>query len=420
MKLQRSSNGESIMLATGTPLGVGGEARVFPVFNAPHLAAKVYHRPVAERTAKLEAMLANPPEDPATAQGHVSIAWPSDLLLGGGKVVGFLMPRVRAMKPIIDFYLPKTRRQKHPFFSYLYLLRTARNLASCVSALHARGYVVGDLNESNILVDERALVTLVDTDSFQVPDLKTGKIYRCRVGKAEFTPPELQKVSFAWVDRKPENDLFALAVLTFQLLMEGVHPFAGRHIGLGEPFPLEERIAKGWFPYTPALRPGSLPVPTAPGFDLLAPGIRELFVQCFVEGHLAPERRPDAQTWQQALDWAEKSLATCSANDQHLFGAHLGSCPWCERRQLLGGIDPFPSRQEVERLQFPRSWRPVRTLKPRPQGTAPLDYDTAVKIALADIQRQQLVRLVAALGASILVLILFVYWAWAITLALGG
>ena len=42
----------------------------------------------------------------------------------------------------------------------------------CDSGSHVRGYVVGDVNESNILVTPTALVTLgMDTDSFQVPDL---------------------------------------------------------------------------------------------------------------------------------------------------------------------------------------------------------------------------------------------------------
>ena len=43
-------------------------------------------------------------------------------------------------------------------------------------------------NESNILVTDTALVTLVDTDSFQVREPHNGGVYRCPVGKPEFTP----------------------------------------------------------------------------------------------------------------------------------------------------------------------------------------------------------------------------------------
>src|SRR5712691_4689158 len=89
---------------------------------------------------------------------------------------------------------------------------------------------------------DTALVTLVDTDSFQVCEPHNGVVYRCPVGKPEFTPPELQGCPFAQVDRAPEHDLFGLAVLLFQLLMEGTHPFAGVYQGHGDPPPYETRI----------------------------------------------------------------------------------------------------------------------------------------------------------------------------------
>ena len=65
---------------------------------------------------------------------------------------------------LFDVYNPGTRLQVCPLFHHGYLLRTARNLAAAVRAVHERGHVIGDLNESNILVNSMALVTLVDTD----------------------------------------------------------------------------------------------------------------------------------------------------------------------------------------------------------------------------------------------------------------
>jgi DNA-binding helix-hairpin-helix protein with protein kinase domain len=371
MQLRRTSKGELITFSTSAVLGAGGEARIFGAVEPANMAVKIYHRPTLERTEKLRAMIANPPDDPMSNAGHVSIAWPTDLLTpinDPNKVVGFMMPLVRKMNPVIDFYHPKTRRQKYPLFSYRYLLRTARNLAGCVSALHARGYVVGDLNESNILVGDTAMVTLVDTDSFQVPDPRSNRFYRCRVGKPEFTPPELQNVGFALVDRKEEHDLFALAVLIFQLLMEGTHPFAGRHVGFGEPPSLEERIASGQFPHLPSTGSRCLPMPTAPRFSFLSPSVQALFLKCFEEGRARPSVRPTAGHWQTALEEAEQSLLTCAANDQHRYGNHLPDCPWCRRKRLLGGLDPFPSR---ESLMQARSLRKGRGLRPgRMKGRA--------------------------------------------------
>ena len=94
------------------------------------------------------------------------------------------------------------------------------------------------MNHSNILVSETAMATLVDTDSFQVRDLH-GKFYRCPVGTKEFTPREMQGKRFSDIDRGPEQDLFGLGVLIFQLLMEGTHPFAGVFTGHGDDPPLD-------------------------------------------------------------------------------------------------------------------------------------------------------------------------------------
>ena len=142
MRLQLKSNQQIITLDLNSMLGHGGEARVFAVPPDEKLVAKVYHKPKETYARKLSAMLANPPENPMAAQGHISIAWPVDLLLSadGSSSVGFVMPRVAGMRSLLDFYNPKTRRQKCPFFNYLYLIRTARNIAAAMGALHARGY----------------------------------------------------------------------------------------------------------------------------------------------------------------------------------------------------------------------------------------------------------------------------------------
>ena len=97
--------------------------------------------------------------------------------------------------------------------------------------------MVGDLNESNVLVTENARISLIDIDSFQVRIPTAGNVvtYRSLVGKPEYTPPELQGVNFRSVDRSYEHDRFALGVLIFQLLMEGNHPFSVRWQGRGDP-----------------------------------------------------------------------------------------------------------------------------------------------------------------------------------------
>lgn len=369
MRLVRQSTGELITLGQDCLLGTGGEARIYIVPNDQNLVAKVWHKPTPERTRKVTVMLANPPADPMAKHNHSSIAWPIDILFYPGRTsiaAGFLMPRVVNMRPIGDYLHPRTRRKVCPLFNYLYLLRTARNLATAVRALHERGYVIGDLNESNVLVSETALVTLVDTDSFQVWDAQGRRMFRCRVGKPEYTPPEMQGKAFSSVDRTPANDIFALGVLIFQLLMEGTHPFAGVYQGRGEPPPYEKRIAAGHFAFSGDPRVPYTPKPTAPPFEILPPSLRNLFLRCFQDGHFRPELRPDPQTWQWLIEEAEMHLVMCWQNSQHLYGDHLEQCPWCERTRLLGGRDPFPSIEAVKRGEH---LEPVRARGRRPFPT---------------------------------------------------
>ena len=152
MRLQRFSNGQWLTLPATAEIARAGEGCLYTVSQAPPMVAKIYHHPSQARAQKLHVMLTHPPIDPMRQQGHPTFAWPVDLLLSDrGHVVGFLMPWVAGTR-LIDVYHPKTRLQSFPWVNPRFLLRTARNLASMVEALHQRGYVVGDVNESNILV----------------------------------------------------------------------------------------------------------------------------------------------------------------------------------------------------------------------------------------------------------------------------
>ncbi|MTJ55042.1 tetratricopeptide repeat protein [Anabaena sp. UHCC 0253] len=378
--LRRLPNPEILNISVS--VGHGGEACIYAVPSDENLVAKIYHKPTIAYAQKLQAMLANPPANPTANLGHISIAWPQELLEaadGSGQIVGFLMPRIQGMRPIMDFYNPGTRRQHCPLFNYQYLMRTARNLAAAFAALHASRYCIGDVNESNILVSDTALVTLVDTDSFQVPEPLQNFVYRCSVGKPDYTPPELQNKTFADYDRQSHHDAFGLAVLIFQLLMEGTHPFSGIFQGSIEPPPYEGRILSGHFTYSQKKQVPYLPTPISPRWDLLHPSLQELFVRCFEEGHDHPHLRPNAQTWLSALTAVEESLVTCAANPQHLYHNHLDKCPWCERTKRLGGRDPFPSLGAIASKQHlqPRR-KSKRRYIPTPRFTQPVGSNSPV------------------------------------------
>ena len=346
MKLRLQHDGRTFDLNGLKQLGSGGEAIVYSLNGTPW-AAKVYSKLVSGRDEKLRVMLANPPKDPTSAQGHVSIAWPQDLLIDQhGRIVGYVMPQVEQMRRMFDFYNPGTRRKKCPLFTYKYLVATALNLSIAVRALHQRGYVMGDVNESNFLVAENTMVTLVDTDSFQVREPGNGKIHHCTVASPLFTPREMQGVDFTMAVRREEQDLFGFGVLLFQLLMEGSHPFQARFTGAGDsPEPIE-MIRLGNFPHGTGSAMWE-PPPVAPAFGMLDPKLRSLFTRCFVNGHRDPKARPTADEWCANLKEALGILIDCKVNPSHLHWPHITRCPWCERKEKLGGRDPFPPPDQV-------------------------------------------------------------------------
>jgi serine/threonine protein kinase len=324
-------------ITLGNRIGRGGEAQVFAVVGRSDVVAKVYHSPLeAEHRAKLQWMLAHPPADPTTPR-HVSIAWPLEFLLNDtGQATGILISRIADCRPLIQVYNPSQRAKVAPAWTTRHLYRTATNLASVVAALHAADYVIGDLNESNLLVTPDALISVIDTDSFQVkkkaPD--SGEvIFRCKVGKPEFTAPELHGTSLDSVTRTRQQDAFGLGVLIFLLLMDGNHPFRIKWIGRDAPPSLEDSISRGYFAYQPTNAPIQ-PPPHVAGLNSLSPGVQALFRRCFVDGHADPRSRPSADDWVRELTKAERHLVSCPQG--HYYPDSNSDCPFCRLRKSVG------------------------------------------------------------------------------------
>jgi DNA-binding helix-hairpin-helix protein with protein kinase domain len=324
----------------GREIGEGGEAEVFEVAGRADQLAKIYKQVPGDGMGdKLAWMVAHVPSDPASSQGHSSLAWPLALLRDDKQeFAGYLMNRIKGAVPLLNVFNPRLREKTLPDFDRRYLHRAARNLATALESLHASDYVVGDLNESNILVTPTALVTLVDSDSFQVIRQNGAQllIYPCRVGKPEYTPPELQGRSFDRTQRSPEQDHFALAVLIFQLLMDGSHPFRAQWLGAGDPPPIEERIRQGCFPYMETPPCPVQPAANLPPLEVLHPRLADLMVRCFVNGHHAEHLRPAPGEWKRALVDAEAMLVKCG--NGHYYSKHAGGCFYCGHAPRPKGV----------------------------------------------------------------------------------
>ncbi|UUO17674.1 helix-hairpin-helix domain-containing protein [Dolichospermum heterosporum] len=334
-----ASTGKSITLLK--EIANSGEAKVWRTNQNGYLA-KIYHSPTPERVQKLAVMIANPPTEPNSHLHHISFAWPkSGLKNDQGDFVGFLMPEIKDGKELIDVYNPQRRKQLKLEIDWQFLHTTALNIVSIIEALHAAGYVLGDIKPQNILVNNRALPSIIDTDSFQVKNPKNGKVYRCLVGSPGYTPPELMGKDFDIIEQTEIHDRFRLGVIIYQLLFGGNNHFQGKWTGAGEPPEPDEIIRRGLWLYSP----NSLiePVPRTIPMIIVHPAIRECFLKCFNDGHKNPNLRPTAREWLKALRTGNDNLTICGRVDSHYYSRTFGNCYWCDRSTNLG-IDIFPGK----------------------------------------------------------------------------
>jgi DNA-binding helix-hairpin-helix protein with protein kinase domain len=318
------SNGRSVLL--DRELGKGGEGSVYAVSGRADLVVKIYKSPPSPQTAEKLTMMVS------RAKANVRLlevaAWPHDLVYDAtvGRLAGFAMPRIDGCKPIQQLYNPRQRLQSFPQASWSFQIRAARNLAAAFDEIHKAGCLVGDVNGSNIQVSNQALVRLVDCDSFQLQS--DGKIFLCEVGVQHYTPPEIQGRSLVGFVRTENHDRFGLAVLIYQLLFVGRHPYQGLYQGPDDPS-FEKLIKEFRFAQGPAAHQWSMaPPPHVPTFVDIPPALGILFRQAFEKGS-ENSNRPRPKKWLTELEQLENSLTRCAQDSGHLFWRNAGDCTWC-------------------------------------------------------------------------------------------
>jgi len=342
------------LVSVGPLLAKGGEGEVYAVSSPPGMVFKKYLPVAFSRDPalddRLRAMVAHPPAQWREPQSqHVSLAWPTDMVLENGRFAGFLMAAVE-MAETVELHRvtnPDDRRRATGStgwargFSWRYLVHAAVNLAQATQMLHEAGVVIGDFNERNSRVTRDARVTLLDCDSMQISDPATGGWFFCRVGRPEYTPPELIHADWSKTVRHASSDLFALAIHIYQFLLEGEHPFRGKWTGPGEKPSVTDLAAQG----TWAQQNGGLlqPRPSAISAAMLPDVIMNMFRTAFEDGAVNPGARPTARAWHQALTDLESSLRPCQANPEHYYPRSLPACPWCRREAARAATQrPLP------------------------------------------------------------------------------
>ena len=344
MAVYKSSSGKVYTL--GAQLGTGGEGIVSEIQGENSKVAKIYKadrfktdqdRFTMER--KLKAMLDM--NISVYVDGKLRLAWPLDILYENGSMVGFVMPKINSKYKIFDVQREEMAEKIYPNYTWKYAVQFAYNLSVAVKYVHDKNIVIGDFNQNNISIDtSTGAVILIDCDSFDIRDPKSGEHFPCKVGLPEMLAPELQTVrNLANGTFTKETDNFSLAIHIFRLLMRNEDPFGGvitmsrslSTVSANAP------IINGECPYVRTVSGKEIPG-RSPTLDMLPVNIQKLFKKTFdYDASTALRRiknRATATEWCNALvvlATAEPNpnLQTCTLNPHHVYPKYSSYCPWC-------------------------------------------------------------------------------------------
>lgn len=319
-------------LISGTPYAIGtaaagrgGQARFYTCSSDPTVGLKLYDDPAeGERN-----------RDRLECQARWSRVPGSMLVIEpvaatpGGPVVGCALPLADG-DPLGVVLDPPARAAAGRRLDLADLIGVAADAAEGMARNHAAGLVEADVNPGNRLVartraNGRYPVSVIDMDQASFTARTAAGVmaaFRCPVGQAEYLAPEVSGKDLRTVDRDRRTDAFSLAVLVWNLVKAGSHPFAWRHTSGGPVPALAEIIRAGGFPHAPGnpLPRGVQPLDVGAPFRSFPPAIQALFVRAFRDGHANPSSRPTADEWARELNVWQASVAAATRPSQSRLG----------------------------------------------------------------------------------------------------
>jgi DNA-binding helix-hairpin-helix protein with protein kinase domain len=334
----RAITADGRTLRLGQQLGEGGEGVVLEVGGLPLIAKVVFDPADPEDLERRLATLVRRGRSPRMARLLAGrpprVAWPVTTIRvpssrsAAAPVHGFLMPDMRRwFQPLGCLLQPGQRAAVFPAATWATSLAAAASLARLVTDLHEADYVVGDLSPGNLWVDDQGNAGVSDVDSFQFAD--GSGVFPSRARTPDYTAPECLRDDNALPDALSDN--FVIAVVIYQLLMQGMHPFSGIPADGSRYLSIDDNILNG---RARIVCPGTVrPMRGAPPLSALPSGLQEQFVACFSQSGSADRTgRPTAADWAAALaaERGTERLRTCRVNAGHVYTVERPWCPWCE------------------------------------------------------------------------------------------
>ena len=373
--LKTVSQGETIWLdgkqslTLGQLIKSGGAGCVYLLPGSPAQVAQLYH-PHLDRAAnrrKLDAMLELTPELPDKLENgrrYVQIAWPQAAVHDRqGEFLGFVMPLLD-MAHTAELEQVLQERQARAAGLPVGLgakVTLAANLAGVLAALHQQHHYVVDLKPVNLRFYRDSLtIAMLDCDGFSIQG--KGERYKAEQFTSDYLAPEVQRKGLP-AGSEAAQDRFALAVVIFQLLNFGIHPYSGRPASAQVPTDIPGRIRDGYYAYGARRHKGIAPNVTS-GHALMPPEVRALFDRAFGKQGSA---RPSATDWAQLLrklalrhaDPAQNGIVVCRLNAGHQHFAGLG-CAACARETAIAAAGAASLAAQAQIQAQPPSSPPAR------------------------------------------------------------
>lgn len=260
-----------------------------------------------------------------------SVAFPLEAVYRGENrrdFAGFLMRKMTGSSNFKEF----TRNANHTYYNFSNCVAVANSLCKIVYNVHRMGYVIGDFNDLNIIVDPKTNnVCLVDADSFIFNN------YTIEIGRPEMLPKEIVEIQKKMKETKEQlnisynedTDDYALAVHLYKLFT-GCYPYIhkNRMEDPSDDSSIAYAVLNQRFPLInpTCMQPNHFfPLKTIPK------DLAQLLSKAF-----SSKKRPNAAAYMASLAKVRYKQKKCNRDDKHVYYKELGKCPCCEYAKANG------------------------------------------------------------------------------------
>ncbi len=340
-------NGESVVLKN--VLGDGGEGTVY--LSDRGMAVKIYKKEklTKEKCQKIKLMLSKD----IRCEG---VCWPTNIIYNNHReFVGYEMPLAKGKPLQTAIFTKPLFLRGYPDWKKSNMVGLCLDILNKIIYLHDRNIILGDINPHNILIDEQGKTVFVDTDSYQVGG------FPCPVGTIPFKAQELfiedrefkekygRSRSFGEYLRTFNNEYFAIAVLLFEIMLPGKHPYS--LLGGSD---MEENILRMDFAY-PLGDQSNGKTPGGPwrfAWSHLPYKVKKSFYETFrKEGEYTGKNRLTPREWRNLFKKYKELLDNGKMREQdpmseeiyptrfkHLRGFEYIKCKLCSEEVLADGL----------------------------------------------------------------------------------